>query len=748
MKKTLCLTAMVLAALRGPARAAMVTGRWGAGERLEHPNTLKYESDGKTVTAMIFNLSALPEGAKVYRARLLFFGTKWTDRAFDIVPAKQVDGKPQATGKPLAVVGPWYQWLDATEAVRGWVKAGAKTGLLWMRRGRAFDHGRTALEIAYEGKPAGKLPRQVTSVKAIYRSGQVFITFAEIDPPDGGKAEVTWGQLSKKMAADYYRARPAGAVRYRVYRHDRPITPATIGQAELLGEVAPGSAFNTRCGLRTSDRGPAMMAGDLGGKGKAANYLGIRVAVRPGQPVAPGDGVYVHTVRKAGRAYYAVLTAENGAANAADITTANTAGPIDQRPAEPQPLMYKEIVHDLGKAGKYAERWYSSWTVQPMSPWPARYDVVVGAPQAKPPKPLPMKVVKGGWNSYPYGPNPRRFGGIHMSHTSDQPIDFRCGLHDAIGTIKGFDRGKWQPFHGRRQDAIVKWVCANWPVDCNRIVVHMGAWGWHEFKRGDVYAHVDGWVQPEMTKGFLSWGWASRAWGGPKMYAGRADQENPWIASNATRWMLEHPAQEMPFVQLHMSVGAHLTEMGWPPFPKCFWAMMKTKRAFAYIPGRCPLATALASGTIRIRADQSLPAFAHCTLDDNPGEGDLRSGDGLGGLQINGHLLWETETIVDEPRRWEMTLYVGEKAPLGECTVDLTPRRCQKFKARKGQKFAYTNTLIAPPPRTQGEKASAKAPPAKVVQKGQIQADEHGLVTITKLQVTKGRHRIVVAPAD
>ncbi len=748
MKKALLAAGVLAAVLSPPAPAAMVTARWGGKGPVQHPGTVQCEPAGETGTLMVVDLSALPKGAEVYRARLLFSGVNWKENAFDIVPAKKVGGKPQAAGKRLESVGPWHQWLDATEAVRGWAKGGRKPHLLWMRSGRAFDRDATVLEIAYEGKPAGKLPRQVSGVQAAYRSGQVFITFAEIDPPGGGKDRITWAELEKDLKRSYYGPRPGGGkrrLRYLVFRHDKPVTAANIGGAELLAEVVPGSGINARQGLYVD---PRRKTTSVRGISRVKDTFALRLAVQPGSPVGPGTGLYVHTVRKAGRAYYAVLAAEDGAANAADISAANTAGPVDQRPAEPRPVMYKEIVHDLGKAGKYAERWYSYWTVQPMSPWPARYDVVVGSPDPKPKEPTALSIVKGGWNSYPYGPNPRRSGGIHMSHTSDQPIEFRCGLHDAIGTIKGFDRGKWQPFHGRRQDAIVEWVCANWRVDRNRIAVHMGAWGWHEFKRGDLYAYVDGWVQPEMTKGFLSWGWACRAWGEPKMYKGRPDEENAWLASNATQWVLEHPRQEMPFVRLHMSVGAHLTEMGWPPFPRCFWAMMKTKRAFAYVPGGCPLRTALARGTIRIRADQSLPAFAHCTLDDNPGEGDLRSGENLG-CQVNGHLLWETETIVDEPARWEMTVYLGEKAPLGECTVDLTPRRCRKFKATKGQKFAYTNTLLAPPAPAggKGEKAPAKPPAAKVVQRAPLQADEHGFVTIEKLRVTKGRHRITIARA-
>jgi hypothetical protein len=34
-----------------------------------------------------------------------------------------------------------------------------------------------------------------------------------------------------------------------------------------------------------------------------------------------------------------------------------------------------------------------------------------------------------------------------------------------------------------------------------------------------------------------------------------------------------------------------------------------------------------------------------------------------------------------------------------------------------------------------------------VIQAGKAEADEHGLVTILKLKISKGRHRIVIVPA-
>jgi hypothetical protein len=128
---------------------------------------------------------------------------------------------------------------------------------------------------------------------------------------------------------------------------------------------------------------------------------------------------------------------------------------------------------------------------------------------------------------------------------------------------------------------------------------------------------------------------------------------------------------------------------------------------------------------IDIRLDQSLPAFGRCSLDDDPGAGDPKDGDPKG--QINLYLDWETEDVVDEPGRWEMTVGLIDKAPAAECTVDLTPRRCQRFKPGPGRALRWTNVSRAD---------------GREVQSGEVKPDALGLVTLERVVVSKGRNRI------
>ena len=110
-----------------------------------------------------------------------------------------------------------------------------------------------------------------------------------------------------------------------------------------------------------------------------------------------------------------------------------------------------------------------------------------------------------------------------------------------------------------------------------------------------------------------------------------------------------------------------------------------------------------------------------------PGNGDRSHGDTFGAT-INGYLTWDSETIVDRPNRWEMTVW-AEGAPLPKCTVDVTPRKCQKFRARPGQRFKWTNTSLAD---------------KKVAQSGRVRADKWGLVTLKQVTVTANRHRLAI----
>ena len=181
--------------------------------------------------------------------------------------------------------------------------------------------------------------------------------------------------------------------------------------------------------------------------------------------------------------------------------------------------------------------------------------------------------------------------------------------------------------------------------------------------------------------------------------------------------------------------------------------MMRAKQPFVF--STCPSPVARAVGRLAGRRDRSLPAFANCTLDDNIGEGDRRSGNGWNSSQVNGYVMWDPETVTDQPDEWAITVWVDESSYYSEATVDVTPRRCRRFKGKPGQKFNWTNAVLPPPaqkddkadPKEAADEPKEKAPPARTIQQSTATADEHGLVTIEKLTVSKRPQRVTIRPA-
>ena len=107
----------------------------------------------------------------------------------------------------------------------------------------------------------------------------------------------------------------------------------------------------------------------------------------------------------------------------------------------------------------------------------------------------------------------------------------------------------------------------------------------------------------------------------------------------------------------------------------------------------------------------------------------LRKGRGGHELVRFGIAPLHPETIVDEPARWEITLYLAKESPAPEATTDVTPRRCQRFKARPAERFLWTHSAEGGGP---------------AIQSGEAAADGAGLVTVPVLRLTAARSRVKI----
>lgn len=176
----------------------------------------------------------------------------------------------------------------------------------------------TVLHLDTQAAPPvqGTLPPQPTGINLIHRGGQSFLTWSEVTTLVGE--------------------------RYRIYRHDQPITSANLSQATLLIEVGEGSSrffgnryYNeliTSWDNRHSER---LVIEDLAA------------------PLSATTGLLVWTLGpedfnggSQGNGYYAVTTVSFfGVENRSDFSAANTIGPVAESTGEPQPV---EINHSLG----------------------------------------------------------------------------------------------------------------------------------------------------------------------------------------------------------------------------------------------------------------------------------------------------------------------------------------------------------------------------------------------------------------
>jgi len=109
--------------------------------------------------------------------------------------------------------------------------------------------------------------------------------------------------------------------------------------------------------------------------------------------------------------------------------------------------------------------------------------------------------------------------------------------------------------------------------------------------------------------------------------------------------------------------------------------------------------------------DRSYPAFGNSSLNDNMGTGDPKDGDLEGGINLG----FDWKEVKEEEGRWSARL--SNELAKKDMTADVTPRRCQKFKAKPGDKLTWTDSAG---------------------NTGAVIADAHGLVTVKAVKIKPG----------
>jgi hypothetical protein len=731
---------LLLLAAACPAWAAdsYVTATLG-GKDSQYPDTLKITRDH-----LRFDLKCLPAGARVSRAVL-----RVSDRGHQLGMA--VELLPDLPGaKPIELVPPLYNTFDATEAVRAWVARPEANQSFRVQSSGGVDFRDASLEVSYLGKVERAIA-PVKNLRAIHQAGQTFLTWIEIEDVVGQDGP-TFEQFHQAVTE----ARAKRSVVYRIYRHDRPITLENLGSAQLVREVPEVvPAWNIRAVGNTEhpNQGhPTMHSPLRPGLNMIKADIVPRYRILDGGEMLPrATGLAVLTTTQAGKRYYAVTAAINGREAVAALDAGNSlAEHVDEKVSTFPATIFQRTLGQR-KPKTTSVDIYNTWVDPPYHNLPTVFEMAIihwdDEPAGSESKRVPLWLVTTTYGGTSAELSPGFFDarhylrGVFSVGLSEGGI--WQGWHECVGTLKGYGQGVVHNYPQRRVLAAADWAMARPDlfIDPERVYFwsQLGSWA---LRYGDKFAAV-------MSNGYgnLSIGIQAQNFG--PMYGPYPKACKNWLGieqweyMNLAKWVRENPTVELPYWVCAPAYGAYpahtVGDFGFMPWPETIHAMASTKRAFAATwNSNGPGVTAPLHDLItRIKLHQSLPAFTNCNLDASPGDGDHADAEKTGGINI--YQLWEPETILDQPDRWEITLTVRPDCAFSELITDVTPRRCQRFKARPGEKFHWSLS-----PQDESGAAPAAAKTSKPLQEGTAVADQWGLVTVERLRLAKDKRRLAV----
>ncbi|MCC6419797.1 MAG: hypothetical protein IT429_16305 [Gemmataceae bacterium] len=536
---------------------------------------------------------------------------------------------------------------------------------------------------------------EVAGLKAVHRHGQTFITW--IDAAEG----------------------EAGAkFRYSLYRSAKPITAGTLKDAELcyhgvLNNSARlfGTAFNARD--RIDPRKPTA------------------IIVEGGTPLPMWSGLAVRTVRKPGKSYYAVVATDEKFAPLSKVAPGKSATtePVTEEVAPIRPIK----LHDSKERQQFSP------------PGPITF-----------PKGLPLRVELHG--SQAQGGGAGQYGNYYLYFATPE-MGYRDGLpgvfsvqhlqaksgsylllrgRDAIEHPDGtraretvwfgyacvpqhatHSEPRAYPFTERRQEWIIDWVMKAYTVDPEQVTMSggsMGAWGTTTY----------GLRHPERFAALYPNRPRTRQRGLPTIIKPTPKTQQVFLDDGITdyftrmdmvKFVSEHPG-DLPFYG--WCCGRRDGFATWQEQLDMVKAMTAARHGFAFAwnngdhsSGAQPMAKMLKYYPPELFArNRSYPAFANSSIDQKLGNGDPKDGDLEGGINLG----FKWSDVVDEEAKWSVRL--SNELATGNMTVDVTPRRCQKFKAKAGASLQWMTSNG---------------------RSGKVTADKNGLMTVTDVLLKGGK---------
>lgn len=541
---------------------------------------------------------------------------------------------------------------------------------------------------------------EVSGIRAVHRHGQTF---------------VTWKDAAEGEEGARYR--------YSLYRHDEPITADNLARAELCYRgVLPfsaklyGSAFNMKDRLDPSRPYAVIEEG--------------------GPPLPAWSGLAVRTVPRPGKSYYAVLATDEQFRPLSQPVPGRsaTAQPVEEKPAPIQPIKLYDSKERKGPS--------------------------VAGTSISGQKGLPLHVTlhgsqSGGGGAGDYGDYYLFFGTPAMGYRDGLPGVFSVEEHrrkegnrlllrlrDAVEHPSGLrametywfgylcvpqsashTEPRVYPFTENRILWTTRWVAQRYAADPERITIGGSS-------SGGVGSNNVGFRHPELFA--AAYPVVGRVRRVPAVAldgkfdrnqgALMADGKTPYYDHvDGPRFAAEHH-EDLPF--LGWACGRNDGYATWQEMIDMVRAMTASRHGFAFAwnngghgeGGRAMVHINRYYPADMFARNQSYPAFANSSINQNMGNGDPKDGDLEGGINLG--FLWSD--LADEPDRWSVRL--ANDLCTGPMTVDVTPRRCQRFRPRPGVRLRWTTS-------TGGA--------------GEVEVDRHGLVTVPRVVLEPGKQTLL-----
>ena len=574
-----------------------------------------------------------------------------------------------------------------------------------------------ALALIHTGVSAGPAAGDMT---AIHKHGQTFITWTEDADPNA---------------------------RYNLYASDRPITADNLAATKL---VAVGIPSGTGVDALAEQRKPLPMqiyVKDQFSSDWYANISGADPALMDeakhgyaigtfGKHLAPATALYVRNIETPGTTYYAVAKADQNGSVAGSLVAA--AGPVDEKPGRPEPVLERLKRYDSGETVRY----YTHWATKDMSlkdNMPFKFELQTGSGVGKG-KPSPLVLLLHGGGGAETLPIPIEDNFILIVPNNYTPgfphvYDFWFGYNtECYGG--GLKKGVNVNFTEKRLLYILDWAKSAFDVDENRIYLTGGSMGGtgtlnfglrHPEIFAALYANVP---HTNMGGGEAPHdAWFLRLWGERSDAVKTNEGVNVWDRFNSIAYVAD-PRNDIPFVKTLNS--REDPAMPWREIPPFIKALNGTRRGFVSGWGvgphnlpfdRRPM-LARKFDPFQIAKNESYPAFSNTSINDDPGNGDKDNGTVTG--QMGGGFDWRI--LTDEERVWSARIsHISD--PQTGVTADITLRRLQKLRVVDNRKYVYTNTDSN----------------GNLLQTGTIEPDDLDLLTLSKITITSSGNTITVA---